>query len=51
VAWIALEVTAPSLPPQRRAAFSAVIEHCTVHNSLLRPPEVRIEVAPAAAAA
>jgi uncharacterized OsmC-like protein len=39
---IDLRVNAPSLPPARRAAFQAVIEHCTVHNSLRQPPRVEI---------
>jgi uncharacterized OsmC-like protein len=51
VASIEVAVTAPSVPPERRDAFAAVIEHCTVHNTLQRPPEVRIEVAERAAAA
>jgi putative redox protein len=30
------------LEPNRRRALLAVVEHCTVHNSLRIPPEVRI---------
>jgi uncharacterized OsmC-like protein len=48
---IDLSVEAPTLTPERREAFSRVIEHCTVHNTLRQPPEVRIRVAPAPAAA
>jgi putative redox protein len=33
------------LPAERSAALHAVVSHCTIHNSLLRPPDVRIEVA------
>ena len=44
---IDLSVEAPALPADRREAFSRVIEHCTVHNTLLQPPPVRIRVAPA----
>ncbi|GIU98649.1 MAG: hypothetical protein KatS3mg014_0265 [Actinomycetota bacterium] len=32
------------VPEERRAALRAVVEHCTVHNSLRRPPEVAIEL-------
>jgi putative redox protein len=51
VGEIDLSVEAPALTPDRREAFSKVIEHCTVHNTLLQPPQVRIRVAPARAAA
>jgi uncharacterized OsmC-like protein len=34
----------PGFPEQRRAALMAVVEGCTVHNSLRQPPEVRIEL-------
>ncbi len=44
---IDLSVEAPGLTADRREAFSRVIEHCTVHNTLLQPPQVRIRVAPA----
>ena len=33
------------LPPMRRAALLAVAAHCTVHNTLLQPPAVSIELA------
>ena len=38
-------------PADDHARLMAVVEHCTVHNSLVRMPEVRImaETAPAAA--
>ncbi|MGZ5293736.1 MAG: OsmC family protein [Actinomycetota bacterium] len=29
-------------PEEQRDRLMAVVEHCTVHNSLVRPPEVRI---------
>jgi putative redox protein len=48
---IDLLVEAPTLTPERREAFSKVIDHCTVHNTLRQPPEVRIQVAPAQATA
>jgi putative redox protein len=42
---IDLRVTLPAgFLPERRAALLAVIEHCTVHNSLRVPPEVRISL-------
>lgn len=31
-------------PAERRAALLAVVEHCTVQNSLRTPPEVRISL-------
>jgi putative redox protein len=51
VGEIDLTVDAPGLPPERREAFSRVVEHCTVHNTLRQPPEVRIRVASAEPAA
>jgi putative redox protein len=44
VGEIDLSVEAPTLTLERREAFSRVIEHCTVHNTLRQPPEVRIHV-------
>lgn len=44
VGSIDLAVDAPGLTADRREAFSRVIEHCTVHNTLRQPPEVRIRV-------
>jgi uncharacterized OsmC-like protein len=48
---IDLVVEAPTLPAEMRAAFSRVIDHCTVHNTLRQPPEVRTRIALADAAA
>jgi uncharacterized OsmC-like protein len=43
VASIAVRlVTARPLPDNRRGALLAVVDHCTVHNSLRQPPDVRI---------
>jgi putative redox protein len=45
VASVNLQVHVPDvLPANRRDALHAVIEHCTVHNSLRQPPEVTIEL-------
>jgi putative redox protein len=33
------------LEPNRRRALLAVVDHCTVHNSLRTPPEVRVTLA------
>ncbi|MDW8804540.1 OsmC family protein [Streptomyces scabiei] len=33
-----------ALPEQRRAALLAVASHCTVHNTLHEPPEIRLEL-------
>jgi putative redox protein len=48
---IDLSVEAPTLPAELRPAFSRVIDHCTVHNTLRQPPEVRMRIAPAHAVA
>ena len=48
---IDLNVEVPALPPDRLEAFSRVIEHCTVHNTLRQPPEVRTHVSLAQIAA
>ena len=37
-------------PEEMRDRLAAVIDHCTVHNSITTPPEVRIEVRAAAGA-
>ena len=41
---IRISVTAPGLPESRREPFTKVIEHCTVHNSLVRPPAVTMNL-------
>ena len=42
---IDLQLDLPSdLSEKERAALQAVVEHCTVHNSLRQPPEVRIHL-------
>lgn len=43
VSAIDLSVMLPDgFPDARRAALHAVIEHCTVHNSIVRTPEITI---------
>jgi uncharacterized OsmC-like protein len=45
VTAIRLQVTVPpGLPESRRAAMRAVVEHCTVHNTLHHAPDVAIEL-------
>jgi putative redox protein len=45
VGAIRIHVKVPTdLPESRRPAFAAVIEHCTVHNTLHQPPRVSIEL-------
>ncbi|MFG2309360.1 OsmC family protein [Streptomyces sp. NPDC048566] len=39
-------VPPPELPADRRAALLAVASHCTVHNTLRRPPEITVELEP-----
>lgn len=51
VGLLELSVHAPGLPEERRAAFERVVEHCTVHSSLLHAPEVRIRIAATSTAA
>jgi putative redox protein len=45
VGEIDLTVEAPGITAAKREAFKRVIEHCTVHNTLEHPPQVRIRVA------
>ena len=46
VASIEIDVTLPEgFPAERREAFLAVVEHCTVHNSISMRPDVRIGLA------
>lgn len=46
VTAIRIDVQVPDgFPPARRAALQAVAAHCTVHNTLTSPPEVRVAVA------
>lgn len=45
VGAIVLDVEAPGLTAVKRETFVRVIEHCTVHNSLLNPPAIRLNVA------
>jgi putative redox protein len=35
----------PALADRQRAALLAVVEHCTVHNSIRQAPEVQVELA------
>jgi len=52
VAEIGIEVLVDDeLPEAMAAALQAVVEHCTVHNSIAQAPEVRIRVATGAAVA
>jgi uncharacterized OsmC-like protein len=46
VGGISITVEAPGLTEERRAAFERVVEHCTVHNSLVKPPEIVMHVLP-----
>lgn len=45
VGEIDLTIEAPGITAAKREAFFRVVEHCTVHNTLEHPPEVRIRVA------
>jgi uncharacterized OsmC-like protein len=43
VAAVEMTVTLPaSFPTERREALHRVVEHCTVHNSITQPPDIRI---------
>ncbi|HET7465280.1 MAG TPA: OsmC family protein [Candidatus Dormibacteraeota bacterium] len=51
VGEITLDVEAPGLPPEKRAAFERVIERCAVHNTLEHPPAIALRVSGAQTAA
>ena len=52
VATITVAVHPPTAFPTRLVpALTAVVNHCTVHNSLISPPDVAIGIADVAAAA
>ena len=51
VGAIELTVEAQGLAAENQQAFMRVIEHCTVHNTLLVPPEVRTRLRSARTAA
>jgi putative redox protein len=45
VSAVDLSVTLPGgFPEERRAGLMAVVEHCTVHNSIRQPPEISIRL-------
>jgi putative redox protein len=45
VGRVKLSIRLPEgVPSDRRAALLAVASHCTVHNSLEKPPEVSVEL-------
>jgi len=46
VGSVTLRLAVPALPPERAEALLAVVRHCTVHNTLGRPPEVTIVLEP-----
>jgi putative redox protein len=42
-----LRLTLPrEFPSERTAALLAVVEHCTVHNTLMQPPGISIRIGP-----
>lgn len=46
IAAVSLRLTGlPELTERQRAALLAVVDHCTVHNSIRQAPRVRIELA------
>jgi putative redox protein len=51
VSSIRLEVKAPGLPEGQSEPFRRVIEHCTVHNSLVETPTITLDVVRPAVAA
>ncbi|MGW5202057.1 OsmC family protein [Streptomyces spiralis] len=44
VSELSLTVQAPALPEDRLPALRAVLSHCTVSNTLVRPPEIHLTV-------
>ena len=51
VGGVELDLEVAGLTQAKRVAFTRVIEHCTVHNTLAQPPLVRIKIASAQPAA
>ena len=51
VGEIELLVDAPGLTDAKREAFTRVIDHCTIHNTLRQPPAVRVVVSSSETAA
>jgi len=46
VASVALRLAVPTLPPEQAEALLAVVRRCTVHNTLLLPPDMSIVLEP-----
>lgn len=45
VGTVSMRLVVPDgVPPERREALLAVASHCTVHNSLVTPPEVSLDL-------
>ena len=44
VGEVNLAIEAPSLSAEKREAFTRVVEHCTLHHTLQRPPQVNLKV-------
>jgi hypothetical protein len=44
VGTIQIVVEAPGIPPAKLDAFRRAIEHCTVHNTLLTPPDISFSI-------
>ncbi|HET6309656.1 MAG TPA: OsmC family protein [Candidatus Nitrosotalea sp.] len=44
VGQVNLAVEVPGLTVEKREAFTRVVQHCTLHNTLLRPPAVQLRV-------
>jgi uncharacterized OsmC-like protein len=42
VGAVEISVSVPYLPPEKLDRFQKAIEHCTIHNTLQRPPHVMI---------
>ena len=45
VSRITIAIEAPSIGAEHEAAFTEVVSHCTVHNSLHQAPDVEIALA------
>jgi uncharacterized OsmC-like protein len=46
IGGISVTIDAPGLTEEKRTAFTRVVEHCTVHNTLLLPPQIAMQVLP-----
>ena len=44
IGGISITVEVPGLTEERRVAFTRMVEHCTVHHTLIQPPQIVMTV-------